>query len=123
MGVARIGMRGIMVSMSDVNGTTGPTGSVSADQSSPAPPSWAEQGGPPASKRLERKFTGRWVAGVCAGLAAYTGVDATLIRLIFVVLTLFGGVGAIAYVIGWALIPEEGDSASIAERFISKTGS
>jgi phage shock protein PspC (stress-responsive transcriptional regulator) len=122
MGVARLGMRGIMVCMSDVNGNTGPSGSVSADQSSPAPTAWG-QGGPPASKQLERKLTGRWVAGVCAGLAAYTGVDATVIRLIFAVLTFFGGVGAIAYVIAWALIPEEGDTVSIAERFISKTGS
>ena len=112
-----------MVSMSDVNGKPGQSGSVSSDQGSPAPSSWAGQGGPPASKRLERKFTGRWVAGVCAGLAAYTGVDATVMRLIFVVLTFFGGIGAIAYVIAWALMPEEGDTASIAERFISKTGS
>jgi phage shock protein PspC (stress-responsive transcriptional regulator) len=109
--------------MSDVNGTAGPSGSVSADQGSPAPKAWG-QGGPPAGKkRLERKFTGRWVAGVCAGLAAYTGVDATVMRLIFVVLTFFGGVGAIAYVVAWALMPEEGDAASIAERFISKSGS
>jgi phage shock protein C len=112
----------MMVSMSDVNGNVGQQGSVSAQQDSPAPTTWG-QGGPPASKRLERKLAGRWVAGVCAGLAAYTGVDATVIRLIFAVLTFFGGAGAIAYVIGWALIPEEGDTASIAERFISKTGS
>jgi phage shock protein C len=111
-----------MVSMSDVNGHTGQSGSVSADQSAPAPEAWG-QGGPPASKRLERKFAGRWIAGVCSGLAAYTGIDATVIRLIFAVLTFFGGVGAIAYVIAWALMPEEGDTASIAERFISKTGS
>jgi phage shock protein PspC (stress-responsive transcriptional regulator) len=107
--------------MSDVNGKTGP-GSATTEQSSPASASWAEQGGPPARNRLERKFAGRWVAGVCAGLASYTGVDPTVIRLIFAVLTFFGGVGAIAYVIGWALIPEEGDRNSIAERFINKPG-
>jgi phage shock protein PspC (stress-responsive transcriptional regulator) len=115
-----------MVCMSDVNGKTGLPGSASAEQGSSAPASWAGQGGPPSppsGRRLERKLTGRWVAGVCAGLAAYTGVDPTVIRLIFAVLTFFGGVGAIAYVIGWALIPEEGDTASIAERFVSKTGS
>jgi len=114
-----------MVSMSDVNGNAGLPGSVSAEQGSPASEAWGRGGppGPPAGKRLERKSTGRWIAGVCAGLAAYTGVDPTVIRLLFAVLTFFGGVGAIAYVIGWALIPEEGDTASIAERFISKTGS
>jgi phage shock protein PspC (stress-responsive transcriptional regulator) len=122
MGMAQLRFRGIMVVMSDVNGSPGQPGSVDAQQGSPAPTAW-ERGGPPAGKRLERKVAGRWVAGVCAGLAAYTGVDATVIRLIFAVLSFFGGIGAIAYVIGWALIPEEGDTASIAERFISKTGS
>jgi phage shock protein PspC (stress-responsive transcriptional regulator) len=114
-----------MVSMSDVNGNAGLPGSVSAEQGSPPSEAWGRGGppSPPSAKRLERKFTGRWIAGVCSGLAAYTGVDPTVIRLLFAVLTFFGGVGAIAYVIGWALIPEEGDTASIAERFISKTGS
>jgi len=109
--------------MSDVNGKTGLPGSATTEQGSPASTSWAGQGGPPASNRLERKVTGRWVAGVCAGLASYTGVDPTVIRLVFAVLTFFGGVGAIAYVVGWALIPEEGDTTSIAERFINKPGS
>ena len=111
-----------MVCMSDVNGKAGP-GSATTEQGSPSSASWAGQGGPPASNRLERKLAGRWVAGVCAGLASYTGVDPTVVRLIFAVLTFFGGVGAIAYVIGWALIPEEGDTTSIAERFVNKSGS
>lgn len=112
-----------MVCMSDVNGKTGAPGSAATQQDTPGQASsWAGQGGPPAGKRLERKFAGRWVAGVCAGLAAYTGVDPTVIRLIFAVLSFFGGVGLIAYAMGWVLMPEEGDTASIAERFISKPG-
>jgi phage shock protein PspC (stress-responsive transcriptional regulator) len=71
-------------------------------------------------KRLERKLEGRWLAGVCAGLADYLGVDATLIRVIFAVLTVFGGFGALAYVLAWALMPEEGEPASIAEKIINK---
>jgi len=116
---------GIMASMSDVNGRPGGSGSVSADQDSRASAGSGGSAGPngrPAGKRLERKLSNRWVAGVCAGLADYTGVDATLIRVIFAVLTFFGGVGPIAYVLGWALIPEEGETASIAERFINKPG-
>jgi phage shock protein C len=62
------------------------------------------------------------VAGVCAGIADYFGLDATLIRVIFVVLAFFGGFGLVAYVVGWALVPEEGESASIAESFINKGG-
>lgn len=112
--------------MSDVNGMTGQQGSVSAEQDSPKSAGWTGTGQPPrpmGSKRLERKVSGRWLAGVCAGLADYLGVDATVVRIAFAVLTFFGGSGAIAYLIGWALIPEEGDMASMAERFINKTGS
>lgn len=114
-----------MACMSDVNGATGGNGSVSAEQGSTTSGGWAGSGGsggPPGGKRLERKLAGRWVAGVCAGLASYTGVDATLIRLAFALLTFVGGIGPVAYLIGWALIPEEGESVSIAERFINKTG-
>jgi phage shock protein C len=70
-------------------------------------------------KKLERKLSDRWLAGVCVGLADYTGIDVSLIRVIFAVLTLFGGVGAIAYLIAWALVPEEGEKVSIAEKFIN----
>jgi phage shock protein PspC (stress-responsive transcriptional regulator) len=73
-------------------------------------------------KKLERKLSDRWLAGVCAGLADYSGIDVSLIRVIFVVLSLFGGTGLIAYVIAWALIPEEGEKTSIAEKFINKSG-
>jgi phage shock protein PspC (stress-responsive transcriptional regulator) len=79
-------------------------------------------GGQGGGKRLERKVSGRWLAGVCAGLADYSGIDPALIRVIFAVLTLFGGVGAIAYVLAWALVPEEGEKVSIAEKVINKSG-
>jgi phage shock protein C len=119
------GKSGIMASMSDVNGMPRASNSVSGDQDSPESAGWSGDGpsGPPAGKRLERKLANRWVAGVCAGLADYTGVDATLIRLIFAALTIVGGLGPITYVLGWALIPEEGEQLSIAERFINKSGS
>ena len=71
-------------------------------------------------KKLERPLTGRWVAGVCAGLAEYSGIDVALIRVIFAVTTMFGGLGAIAYVLAWALVPEEGEKVSIAEKFMNK---
>ena len=113
-----------MASMSDVNGMPHATDSASAEQDSPASAGWngGGPGGRPAGKRLERKLQNRWLAGVCAGLADYTGVDATVIRVVFAVLTFFGGLGPIAYVLSWALIPEEGEPGSIAERFINKSG-
>ncbi len=72
------------------------------------------------SKRLYRIQDGRLVAGVCAGLAAYFGIDPTLVRLGFVVLSAFGGLGALLYLGAWVVIPEETDGTSIAENFINK---
>jgi phage shock protein C len=71
-------------------------------------------------KKLVRKREGRMVAGVCAGLAAYFGIDANLIRLIFGVTTIVWGLGALVYVVAWAVVPEEGESDSIAEAFVNK---
>ena len=59
-------------------------------------------------ERLYRSETNRKLAGVCGGLAAYFKVDATLIRLAAVVLTVYPGAvigGVIAYVIAWMVIP------------------
>jgi phage shock protein PspC (stress-responsive transcriptional regulator) len=73
------------------------------------------------TKRLRRLRDGRVVAGVCAGLAAYFGIDPTLVRLAFALLTIFGGAGILLYLCAWIVIPEEGgDGSSIAESFVSK---
>jgi len=60
------------------------------------------------------------VAGVCAGLAAYFSVDVNLIRLLFGVFTIFYGLGALIYLIAWALLPEEGEGQSIVDSFVAK---
>jgi Putative stress-responsive transcriptional regulator len=73
------------------------------------------------TKRLYRIREGRVVAGVCAGIAAYFGIDPTLVRLAFALFTIFGGAGVLIYLIAWIVIPEEGgDGSSIAEIFVSK---
>jgi len=73
------------------------------------------------TKRLYRLRDGRVVAGVCAGLAAYFGVDPTLVRLAFALVTVFGGLGVLIYLCPWVVIPEEGgDGSSIAETFVNK---
>lgn len=72
------------------------------------------------SKRLYRIQDGRLVAGVCAGLAAYFGIDPTLVRLGFVLLTVFGGFGILLYLGAWIVVPDETDGTSIAESFVNK---
>lgn len=72
------------------------------------------------TKRLYRTQDRRLVAGVCAGLATYFGIDPTLIRLAFVVLTAFGGFGILLYLGAWLVVPDETDGKSIAESFVNK---
>ena len=72
-----------------------------------------------ADKRvLRRSVTNRQIAGVCGGLAEYFEVDATAVRLVWVILSIFCGVvigGVIAYLLAWLIIPEaSGTSMSTA---------
>lgn len=58
-------------------------------------------------KRLVRSDDDRWIAGVCGGLAEYTGVDAGLIRLAVAVATVLGlGSLILAYVVAWIIMPK-----------------
>jgi len=58
-------------------------------------------------KKLCKSSTDKKLSGVCGGIAKYFGVDSTLIRLIWVVITLMGGAGIIAYIICAVIMPEE----------------
>jgi phage shock protein PspC (stress-responsive transcriptional regulator) len=59
-----------------------------------------------APHRLARSNTDKKVAGVAAGLAEHTGVDAVLWRVAFVALTLAGGgTGILVYGLLWLLMP------------------
>ena len=51
----------------------------------------------------------RWVAGVAGGVAYRFDLDPTLVRCVWVVLSLFAGVGLVLYGLAWALLPEESD--------------
>ena len=83
----------------------------------------SEDNGSSGGKRLLRIRQGRIVAGVCAGLGAYFGVDVNLVRLAFGVFTVFYGLGILLYLIAWVILPEEGEDGSIVESFVSKRSS
>lgn len=57
-------------------------------------------------KKLTKSQTNRMLCGVCAGIAEYLGMDPTVIRLLWVILTFCGGSGIIAYIIAAIIIPE-----------------
>ena len=56
--------------------------------------------------RLERPVQGRYVAGVCAGLAEHLGLSVRHVRLAFVLASIAGGAGVAAYLFLWALTPQ-----------------
>jgi len=68
---------------------------------------------------LRRSRDGSMLAGVAAGLADYFEVDATLVRIGIVALTLLGGAGVPLYVAAWLLIPEEGSEVAVAGEILS----
>jgi phage shock protein C len=57
-------------------------------------------------RKLYRSQSQRMVAGVCGGLAEYFSIDPTLIRLLFVVLAVFGGSGLVIYLVMWIVVPD-----------------
>ncbi|TDD08673.1 PspC domain-containing protein [Nonomuraea deserti] len=71
-------------------------------------------------KKLRRTHKGRIVAGVCAGVGEYVGIDANMVRIALAIATLFGGLGVGVYVIGWLLIPDEQAETSIVQDLVNK---
>jgi len=57
-------------------------------------------------KRMYRDPDNRIIGGVCSGLASYWRADPTIIRIIFIVLCIFGMAGGIIYLILWIILPE-----------------
>lgn len=56
-------------------------------------------------KRLQKSQDNVMLAGVCAGIADYFGIDPTIVRLIYVLLTLAGGSGILIYIILAIVMP------------------
>jgi len=82
-----------------------------------APPS------PPPSPRpsLRRSQSDKVIAGVAGGFGRWLGIDPVIVRVILVVLAVFGGSGLLLYVIGWLFIPIEGTSTSSADEFFRQS--
>ena len=63
------------------------------------------------NRKLYRSKTDRKLAGVCGGLAQYFNLDATLIRVLFVLLAVLGGSGLVLYLAMWIIVPKEPQSS------------
>ncbi len=58
-------------------------------------------------KRLYKSATDKKIDGVCGGIAAYFGIDSTLVRLAWVIAVLCFGTGIFAYIIAAIVMPRE----------------
>lgn len=58
--------------------------------------------------KLFRSTTDKMLGGVCSGLGKYFRIDTSIVRLLFVVLTVAGGFGPLLYIILWIVLPPEG---------------
>ena len=65
--------------------------------------------------RLRRSKTDRYIAGVAGGLGRHFDIDPTVIRVLLVVLTFFGGAGILVYGVIWLFVPEDGEDRAPIE--------
>jgi phage shock protein C len=59
------------------------------------------------NRKLYRSETKRMLGGVCGGLSDYFGVDATIVRVLFLLLCFVGGAGILLYPALWIVVPTE----------------
>jgi phage shock protein PspC (stress-responsive transcriptional regulator) len=71
---------------------------------------------------MERPASGRVLAGVASAIAERTNTATWLVRLGFVIATLFGGLGLLAYLVVWFTLPAEGIQESPLEAWLTALG-
>ena len=95
---------------------TGPTEPMTSGDPLEAGPERPQQEPPPpaaataaagAPRRLTRSSSDRVLGGVAGGLGRYFDIDPIIFRIGFVVLTLAGGAGVLAYLAAWLLVPAD----------------
>lgn len=59
------------------------------------------------AKKLTKSLSDKKIAGVCSGIAKYFNIDPTIVRLIWLVLLLCCGIGLLAYLLCWIILPNE----------------
>ena len=58
-------------------------------------------------KKLYKNKKGKMLGGVCSGIAEYANMDASAIRLFYVLFSLACGLGVIAYICAWLIVPSK----------------
>jgi phage shock protein PspC (stress-responsive transcriptional regulator) len=68
---------------------------------------------PETKHKFSRSRTDNILGGVCAGFGEYVGVDASIVRVLFVLTVIFYGTGVLLYFILWLVIPENTSTRSL----------
>ncbi len=58
-------------------------------------------------KKLTKSATDRMICGVCGGVGEYLKIDPTVVRILWVIFSMMGGAGILAYIIAAIIIPEQ----------------
>jgi phage shock protein C len=70
---------------------------------------------PAGPMRLTRDIANKKIAGVCAGFARYLDVDVVLVRVLWLAVAICTGVGFLAYVAAWIVMPKEPRPYDVAQ--------
>lgn len=95
-----------VVSIEDVNFVTDTLGSPEEFEDDSGEYTGKQTKSSKTKKRLFRNPDEKFIGGVASGIAAYFGTDVVWIRILFLILLFFTGIGFITYIILWAAIPE-----------------
>lgn len=82
------------------------TGNARSQENNRSQSTYSDQEYTRGSKKFYRDTDSRMIAGVCSGLSAYTGVDVTIIRVLFVALAFAYGTAFLVYIILWFVAPK-----------------
>lgn len=65
-------------------------------------------------RRLYRSNANRVLGGICGGIGEYLNIDPVIVRVVWIVLTLFGGSGILLYIIGLFVVPKNPEGVVVA---------
>ena len=71
------------------------------------------------TRQLTRSKTNKILGGVAGGIAAYTGLDSGIVRLITAIVVLITGIGPLLYIAAWIILPEEGSATTGLDKIVS----
>ncbi len=76
---------------------------------------------PPQYPPLHRSSTNKMLGGVCGGLGEYLNIDPTVVRILFAIMSFFGGSGFLVYIVLWLLLPSDQNPGVSPEENVKKS--